>query len=712
MGIALALIPPPFTQWALLAWLAIGYMLWPPKLWRWPLTIIAALLGWGVLQTVLPFVGAPKWINTLNSVGIASPSNISIQPATSWLYLWPAITGFFAIWWFVGREYSPRFLTKLLRTMTILLGGLCAIAMVCLMGGFTHPSFDSIGFFSYFANRNQSATLYALTGVLALGMMLMERRAHNKWTGVIVLVVAIVALSLNPSRGGWVSMALGSIFLFWHRKNRFVWISLALLAGVIMVLVVSPQAVNREFSGKGEPVRLSYAKSALAMAADNPMGVGLANFRYVFPHYQQSTALDTIASHPENDWLWLLGEMGWPALALIGALAGIRLDRSKRRLPIVGAAIVAAAIPSLFDVPLHRLGLLIPLLALIGPAWKPNTGAKLPFSRWKRPVAVLTLIALATGSFLYIRHYSSIMSTHQRSYLTQDPIYIQQAFDAAIALEPYNFYHYRKIGNMYLYEGNDPTKANDYMYKALAAHPKLPLIAQQFAFGWGKVNHGKSMALWRESLRRANQEDRPTLFGQTILRATNQDDYDQLAQICSDNPRLWEIFLEDDRALKYIPLAITRQIDLSDLQGHSDIFKRWAATTTLAQGALDYLQANQPTSPAIAIAYATLHSYQKAVEQALATLPDQPIIDRFDYMTLNELRLQIRLQKEPRSSVPFAIALLARAMEANDARLIKEVMAELLDLEQPPVEVLRQRTLEYTAKENWRAAWETISRAL
>jgi len=65
--------------------------------------------------------------------------------------------------------------------------------------------------------------------------------------------------------------------------------------------------------------RISMWKDGLALLKDHPFGVGLNNFKQVFPIYRVlSDSFAGRAIHQHNDYLQLLIESGWPGFVMLG----------------------------------------------------------------------------------------------------------------------------------------------------------------------------------------------------------------------------------------------------------------------------------------------------------------------------------------------------------------------------------------------------------
>jgi O-antigen ligase len=122
--------------------------------------------------------------------------------------------------------------------------------------------------------------------------------------------------------------------------------------------------VDRFLRVESDTVRLEFWRDSLAILKDHPLGIGLGNFKHVFPIYFASGVSDLSVSHLHNDYLQILIEAGWPAfVALMSGFIffmGKSIRKVKRMSPrydplrfylAVGAlsGIVSMAFHSFFD---------------------------------------------------------------------------------------------------------------------------------------------------------------------------------------------------------------------------------------------------------------------------------------------------------------------------------------------------------------------------
>jgi tetratricopeptide (TPR) repeat protein len=265
--------------------------------------------------------------------------------------------------------------------------------------------------FGIFPNRNQTANVFALAGILATALAFDSFKRGRKiawfWTASVILIA--VDLVLAYSRAG--------ILLFFGGIAMWMFVSYLLsqsrkggglvLAGVALLLTgffifggdTFARFQKMEEEVKGYRVRLQT--DALHLAATAPLlGQGIGNFAPVFAMARAVSGGQNRAIHPESDWVWVVVEMGWPA-AVLFALAFVLwlwrcfpLSRGSDRV-LRSAAItcgVAFALHSFADVSAHRPGSAWPALFLAGLALHP--GRAIAFRRWAAPAFRLLGIVL------------------------------------------------------------------------------------------------------------------------------------------------------------------------------------------------------------------------------------------------------------------------------------------------------------------------------
>ena len=247
----------------------------------------------------------------------------------------------------------------------------------------------------WFPNRNQTADVLALTGIVGYALIF-DRLRKGKRIGYLLLttippIVTLLVISL--SRAG-ILLFFGGL-LAWHlwprsgggrrRGTSFKWIALSLSLGIVLLALFlawggetlarfqAASPVGADFTD----FRGAIQQDAFFLSLQSPiLGAGLGNFQPLFAFSRAASINGSSAIHPESDWLWLACEMGWPAVAVLvaGYVWWVRralplenkAGESVRRALIV--AVLVFGVHGLVDVSGHRLGSLWVALLLAGMA--------------------------------------------------------------------------------------------------------------------------------------------------------------------------------------------------------------------------------------------------------------------------------------------------------------------------------------------------------
>ncbi len=393
-------------------------LMWPPR--RTPGTRWLALglaLAVLALPAFLPaaWFAMPRWRELMTGTfAVALPATVSPQP---WLtaegagFFWAAII-FAGATLAQGWERDER--RRVVRIYAVGIVLLAVVALVSLFAKWPVPWWRSAGMeFGFFPNRNQTANVLALAGIMAaaLGFEGLSRRRSVGYAWFAAVALLGVALVVAYSRAG-----IGLFFV-----GATAWVALGLrfsaskkgatlgFAAVLVLLATfflfGGETLKRfQVQAKAplEDFRTMVHHDARRLAAQKPwLGQGLGNFEPVFALDRTDTALDKRMLHPESDWLWAAVELGWPAVALVAIALGLWFtetlpfasgtDRHLRSAAMVCG--VAFALHGLVDVSGHRAGSLWPALLLFSLARHPRqAGEERP---WVAPAFRFSALLLA-----------------------------------------------------------------------------------------------------------------------------------------------------------------------------------------------------------------------------------------------------------------------------------------------------------------------------
>ena len=247
-------------------------------------------------------------------------------------------------------------------------------------------------------NRNFMAHLTAIGLPITIYLTITTRSRAGAWLGGIGITLAAAALVLSRSRAAWLAVLAGSTFFvvegvfisgLWRDPaiRRRLGTALGGAVAGLLLAIALPNGLDwrsdnpyfesltgianfQEGSGRGRIVQWS---NTLRMSADNPiLGVGPGNWMIEYPDYttpnDPSFAWnDAIPTNPwpSSDWVGLLAERGWPAMACLlfalGSLMFVGYRRSRRHgaapeglagLAMVSLLVVAGIVAG-FDAVLH-----------------------------------------------------------------------------------------------------------------------------------------------------------------------------------------------------------------------------------------------------------------------------------------------------------------------------------------------------------------------
>ena len=258
-----------------------------------------------------------------------------------------------------------------------------------------------------FGNRNFMAHLVAMGLPLLLYVSLASRSRAGFVIGSAGIGLAAAALVLSRSRAAWLGAGACLVFLaveglwvgrLWDdaRLRRRVRRLAGLAAAGLLLALVLPNRLNwrsdspyleslagvanyKEGSGRG---RLIQWGNTLTMAAQHPLlGVGPGNWPVFYPKYMSRgdpsfDRDDIIPTNPwpSSDWMAVLSERGFPALALlllVGAAIALgawaRIRRGPSSVPAMADLTIVATLIALAVVGAFDAVLLLPVPTLF--AW-------------------------------------------------------------------------------------------------------------------------------------------------------------------------------------------------------------------------------------------------------------------------------------------------------------------------------------------------------
>ena len=387
-------------QALLLLGLAVLLIVAPPRRSPGPLwCVLFSALVVIALTAFLParWFGIPEWRKTLTGeYRIELPAMFSPQPWVSLHAVCLLFAGAVFALYLITHPWSPQLRRQAARWYT---GAVVCLALIALGVGilgwsvpFWPKVLNSDENFGIFPNRNQTANLFALAGIMATALAFdgfeKGRKTALLWSGsVVVLGLGVVQ---TYSRAGCLIFfagiaAYGLLSFFLTTSAKGGGLTLAgfalLLTGFFIFGGGTFQRFQTLTTDASSDFRVVLQKDAVHLASTAPwLGQGIGNFAPVFAISREASIGDKRAIHPESDWLWVAVEMGWPAMLM---LAGASLLWMRQSLPLSlgsdramrSASLVCGLmflVHSLVDVSGHRPGTAWPAFFLAALALHPK----------------------------------------------------------------------------------------------------------------------------------------------------------------------------------------------------------------------------------------------------------------------------------------------------------------------------------------------------
>lgn len=382
--------------------------------WIWGALLLLLLVLAALPLLPVGMVPAQVWRTELEALGVDTGRSVSVHRAETIDLLIRMGVGSLLVLYALGHRVSLSAQHRLVLAFT---AGVAVYALASMIRHHTgaHGTGASPPTFGFFPNRNHTATLLVMGALCGLGVMVHSCRT-KAWimaAGAVVcmglILTAVLTYSISRSGPvlltaavlGWLTL-LGRGYL--SRTRRLLLAGLLLTACAVAAWFYNGELARRltetakkagslmasapreqvpalkatSSTGDGSEevldLRVLIQEDALSLIRHEPWtGIGLGNFRFVFPQYRDVSFNDRICLHPESDWLWLAAEAGGPAAVVLGAatlgLLGFALQQARRRRGLslsLGCLMAAAVLPvhGLFDVPGHHLNLILSAVGL------------------------------------------------------------------------------------------------------------------------------------------------------------------------------------------------------------------------------------------------------------------------------------------------------------------------------------------------------------
>ena len=547
-------------------------LIFPPKTLpgRWVPICMASLLLWISISTWLPFPWsrADWWIGGQN-LGMELGSALSAQPLLSSERAVFLIAAFGWLLVVLGIPLGHERRSFALELVAHALGLLALVAVIAVSMHLRHPWVSGPHQFSYFPNHNQHGMIMALGGMLSFGLLLkaLERRHWKLLLFCFSWAMCCLAVFQGRSRSALVALIVGcmiiaAIRMDWRKWK--IWMRGAIPVALMTVAagLIYGDALIREWGelfgsrGIGRELRFRIILDAWGLCVDHFwFGVGLGNFRFVFPFYQSLTQDVPSVLHPESDILWLWAELGFVGVlivvtGLVFLFKWLRVQLWVQRNGVRMIALVSVAVFatfSLIEVNGHRLGTAMLALMLLG--LLPSSGGERILSRMLPWISRLVGFCLVVFSVLWVgasergwvwksevcMNRSLMRPLEWMSGRSTSEIHMEA--DAMVRHLPLVWTTHNQHGIMSVHVLGDHAAGLSSFSRARYLNPRSSMVAFLHGTYWAGLDMDKMINSWIDAIRMSGDDTRPQLFHR-IMNAAPKDELGSLRVISVLYPEL------------------------------------------------------------------------------------------------------------------------------------------------------------------------------
>lgn len=599
--------------------------------------------------------------------------------------------------------------------------------------------------FGFFPNRNQTANVLALAGILATALAFdafeKKRAAGWFWSASVILLGAAIVQTYSRAGvlllfGGIAVWVLLSFALSASRKGGALTVAglALLLTGFFVFGGGSFERFQKMPEDTKGDYRLKLQTDALHLAATAPwLGQGLGNFAPVFAMAREASADQSRAIHPESDWLWVAVEMGWPATVLFAAAFLLWLrqcfplssgsDRSLRSAAMVCG--VAFALHSFGDVSGHRPGTAWPALFLAGLAMHPQRSMEK--RRWVAPVfrTLGVMLALLAGWWLAsvfsepVGRTAPTMATVVRlvertEQLNERAEHVAAVVSAneALRITPLDvdLYYQRAVARVG--EGFSVWGAAWDFGTARYLEPRWTALCFMEGKAWVMASQAElAFDAWLEALRRAGDKG-PDLYKQMLAWSGQRlGMHTALGKLSRANPDYFLVYLEQTDRLDS-EMLISQLIEVEPvLESFSSAQRRTLFSIWYRKGdrrqLLAQLLANQSWQQEgwrwLALLYADAKDYQRACEIVSDSIPRPTMPKVIGNKTAAELERLFRFRP---NDIDIGLQLYTSHVSLGKTKEALETLQTLQAIPNAPAYLAFIEVQLHEENENWEQAWK------
>lgn len=584
-----------------------------------------AVLGL-IVTALLSFLPIPEflrptwWIEAKYNFELSLPITLSSQPLHSLEALILMLSALAWLYVLSSMELGHAQRKTLLWGFAI---GIFLLSLGIIIGthkAWNYPFGREAHNFSYFNNRNQTSILLAMGGVISFSLSMAAMRARRYYQilfGIFITFVTLFALIYSHSKAGILLFFIGCIFwLFSTQKTRSIMHYARLAVPLIIILgsffvfyggwtlerviLLFDQGMFHEKGYRW----LIYQDTFRMISDQSLLGVGLTNFKVVFPQYREISATFQAILHPESDWFWVWAELGLLGVVFIlfacGALiAGVlpANDIKQARYRMIAATAVFIFFGHTFiDVSGHRMGTFYAASFLYALARRPSSSFTTPFIPlyiW-RLIGILFLITgLIWGmAWLLPRAWHSSIAIKineekiERALTQRDNALFEEAVNNSLFWSPMNMRTYFNRTRGYVHFRVKAQAARSDFRRARFLEPITADVAFYEGLAWMPFNSSYTLSAWREAL--ARKTEYPMLLYRLMLRYSKPFTqlHSKVRTLSSIDPAYRYTMLISLRGDDYVE-TFRRELDAyPHLSRYSKeqkqvLFEKWVATKEL-----------------------------------------------------------------------------------------------------------------------------------
>jgi tetratricopeptide (TPR) repeat protein len=686
---------------------------------------------------------ADDWRNRLENIpGLELPPTRSPQPWLTLEGLGLMVLGLSWAYYLLGHRWERKPSLTATRIFGLGIISLAMVSIISCAAGYKvplWPTAENSGInFGFFPNRNQTANVLALGGILINALAFEDLRSRRKtsafWFASLGVICA--ALIFAYSRSGIVLFFGGVLVwaLFSMRVSPSIQSAVLAVSGAILLLTVlflfggdSLRRFQAESFVPMKDFRLLLQRDSANLASTAPLlGHGLRNFEPLFAMARSHSTMGNRAVHPESDWIWAAVELGWLAPALALTMYGVWLRKCfpleqgssslLRCAAIVGA--IGFACHGLVDVSGHRLGSLWPALFMMSLALHPD--CKRDSQRWVSVVfRALGVVLIVIGgcwlaSYAYplptTAHYQRLTAQIESQVAENKANEVIETSTRALHIAPldWDLYYQRARAHAVLFS---TSKADS----DFAAGRTLEPNWNEFCFDEGALwlaldQPDRALDAWYEALKRPT-DDTLGLY-RRMLEATRTrfELRDVLRYWAREKRAFLLLFLETSSKLEFeleSEQLLSEDPELNSLssQERGQFFRMWSEHRKLADLA-PVLFANTrwhaESWPYVARFHAEQGNFKSAYEtvREFASMPNIPLIDSRE--SVPELERAFYLKSKDLVNGLTLLHAQIREGKLDDAAT---TIGALKQATTPPAYLLALEFDLQARRQEWQSAW-------